>query len=592
LHRTSATEARNQCTPIVAQVTEARRYLEPLVGVGLSHGIELIILTDPINARNRVPAQSTSVRAGTVGCYASGTFDGDPDCGGLPADGALRLADWQCQIQISGDFRTAYDAASQRSALAHELFHCYQRERSGETVPTFNRTTPWLIEGSAAWIGETYARGSSISVGWWRAAVTASGVPQDACTGGAGGPPHGCVFGRPAGYSAHAFFFALAEAHGGDAAVVSSVLAAVNAGGDDAAAMAGLAGPTDPVWLHWAAFARNWRAAGPSWELRAPGNNADARPSWERALTLLSGPQVSLTAGLSENKIADVSWSSIRSGEQNMVVDLNGFTVARWMDGSGDPVGSEITTSGARSRLAFCITNRCTSGVDRPPRGAQKIVIAVAGTGAAPSTATVSLECPAPNASGVSRISGLGASPTPTKCCLVGDWQMSQAPIYANFNSISGGGGAILTIEPDGHLVQDYGPMTEWIVEDAARPELGRFHMKLDGQLVADIDLDKLVNQRRVRSLATEAGGVLVTASVEIPGSSERLDFGTQPFSEWFSLVVAIAGEPPEESTVDLTCSATTLRLTDSVSGITHEFTRLSEPVCGGSSCDVRRGDA
>lgn len=100
-----------------------------------------------------------------------------------------------------------------------------------------------------------------------------------------------------------------------------------------------------------------------------------------------------------------------------------------------------------------------------------------------------------------------------------------------------------------------------------------------------------LVNQRRLRASALNYSGVTVTASVDDPLGG-TLDFGTASFGEWFSLVVAIAGPIPEENAVELQCSATELRLTDSTRGITHVFTKLSEPVCGGTSCEARRGEA
>lgn len=166
-------EQRERCDPILALLRPARAFVDGLLGSSYARGIELIVLDDPINERANVAAQTTSVRAGTVACYRPGQFGDDPDCGGLPVEGALARGAWTCQMQVSGEFLTR-DRRVQRSTLAHEYFHCRQRDRSPESVATFTPSRRWLVEGSAAWIGEQYAGGSPISGRWWNQAVHAS----------------------------------------------------------------------------------------------------------------------------------------------------------------------------------------------------------------------------------------------------------------------------------------------------------------------------------------------------------------------------------------------------------------------------------
>jgi len=585
----SQTAQTDACNAIMGAFIPARRSVDDLVGHPLGRGIEIVLLTNRIRPSGNVPAQSTAVRPGTVACYPDGTFENDdPSCGGLPPVGAQRDADWACQIQIGGDFR-GLEAPVRRTSLAHEYFHCHQRAVSASSVGSFFRRTPWLIEGSAAWVGERYANGSSISRGWWAQAVkgTATNLyAEDACPIlTTGGPPNGCIFGRPKGYSAIAFWFALAGTRGEHQAA-SAALDAVTIGAVGPAAMDGVAGPTDPVWPTWAGFARRWRDGGSSWDLRAPGNDQGRRQEWSRELTLTSGPQVEVTATFTENKIVDVSWQAVRQGEQNMAVELDGVTVLRWLREGGQPVGSEVTTSGSPERLEVCI-HACRPGAPRPPDGATRLVVAIAGTGSTSSRVRVAVACPSPISSPATPTSTFATSAPISRCCLVGDWVMSQAPTYARFRTINGGVGQTMTIEPDGRLVADYDPMVPWEVEDTSDASGGTVVMKLNGQATATIDLERLVTSRRLRKVATDFSGVTVSASVRFPGEGE-LDFGTQPFSEWFGIVVAIAGEPPPETGVGLECSATTLTLTDSASGISHEFTRVSEPVCSARSCSTR----
>lgn len=64
------------------------------------------------------------------------------------------------------------DAASRRSTLAHELWHCFQWDVLGHS---FGRTPNWIAEGQAEWVGETIAGGTTSSAGRWRVWLTRPG---------------------------------------------------------------------------------------------------------------------------------------------------------------------------------------------------------------------------------------------------------------------------------------------------------------------------------------------------------------------------------------------------------------------------------
>lgn len=588
-----AREQHDRCDAVVGEIRQARSGVEGLVGEPLEKTIELLLLESAIDPEHHdVPAQSTAVRTGTLACYRTPGAESER-CTGLPVEAPMNATTWSCQVQISGDIERVGPLV-RSSVIAHELFHCDQRSWSPLTATQFNGGyPPWLVEGSASWAGEKIAGGSPESQNWWARELqgTLRSGGADSCPGADPNPPLACVYGLSRGYSAHSFFFALAGAHG-DGTVASALRQAfTNASTNDAAEMGYLTTASDPVWIHWAAYARRWSAGGPNWDLRAPGITNAERQQWRRALALGgSRSSLALTAAPTQNRIADITWSEVTTGEQNMTINLNGNAVMRWVDGDDHPVGSEVSTNATTTRLAVCITRRCRAGATRPPDGANRLVVAVAGGPDASSTANVALECPAPIASFGSPVDRL-SDPTPvSRCCLVGEWRLVQAPQWSRLSTLAGGTGITIRIDPDGRMVEDFSPMQTWDVKFVDRPDSGTYHMRFDGQVTGTIDLERLVSARRLKNVGVDFSGVTVTASVELAGGV--LELGTQPFSEWNSAVVAIAGEPPPDFAVDLTCTAETLQLTETTSSIHYEFQRIGDPVCSGSSCAARGGSA
>jgi hypothetical protein len=75
--------------------------------------------------------------------------------------------DWAACLVVLTD-PTGLDAASLRSTLAHEVYHCFQYELLGADY-----TRPdWLIEGSAEWVGEALVGGSSSGAESWQEYLT------------------------------------------------------------------------------------------------------------------------------------------------------------------------------------------------------------------------------------------------------------------------------------------------------------------------------------------------------------------------------------------------------------------------------------
>lgn len=76
----------------------------------------------------------------------------------------------ECEFRVNPSmFQKGYGNVEFRASMAHEMFHCFQAARmSGATQWTSTlKSRPWLIEGSAEWVGETIAGPSMIGLIPW-----------------------------------------------------------------------------------------------------------------------------------------------------------------------------------------------------------------------------------------------------------------------------------------------------------------------------------------------------------------------------------------------------------------------------------------
>ncbi|WP_052050848.1 VWD domain-containing protein [Leptolyngbya sp. KIOST-1] len=89
---------------------------------------------------------------------------------GIPATG-----EWQACLIVVADAWTSLLEPAKRSNIAHEVYHCYQREKAGALSPM----PPWVLEGSASWAGEIYAGGSALGEPRWRRYLTTYSQIED-----------------------------------------------------------------------------------------------------------------------------------------------------------------------------------------------------------------------------------------------------------------------------------------------------------------------------------------------------------------------------------------------------------------------------
>lgn len=143
-------------------VAEAKTYLEAQTG----HRF-----TKPIIATREPYYQGLYIRDDGYHLATSRAAARDPDHPGrwidlniLEGRAGRELPEaWEACLVVFSDTWSGQNATAQRSTVAHELFHCYQREKWGSSY----RAPLWVLEGSAVWAGETYTGGSSRSETTW-----------------------------------------------------------------------------------------------------------------------------------------------------------------------------------------------------------------------------------------------------------------------------------------------------------------------------------------------------------------------------------------------------------------------------------------
>jgi hypothetical protein len=159
------------------RVAAARSYLESQIGYRFTHPI--VITQDELY-------QSTYIRSDAFGEHNLATSRAavrDPEAPGQWID--IRLLEGRTGIASTGAYEvcliviadawTGLSETAKLSNIAHEVYHCYQREKVGGVTPL----PPWVLEGSASWAGETYAGGSSLGESRWRRYLTAYSQIED-----------------------------------------------------------------------------------------------------------------------------------------------------------------------------------------------------------------------------------------------------------------------------------------------------------------------------------------------------------------------------------------------------------------------------
>lgn len=137
-----------------ADVARLQSTAEEMVGVlGAAFGHRL---ATSVTVRS-VDAMIGDGRASTDTTRRLLNYDGDDDL----------LLGATCLIQVGPRFAAA-DDSTLRSAMAHEVFHCFQDEVFGDS----SLTPGWFHEGVAAWVGLTYGADVPSFADWWNTYLT------------------------------------------------------------------------------------------------------------------------------------------------------------------------------------------------------------------------------------------------------------------------------------------------------------------------------------------------------------------------------------------------------------------------------------
>lgn len=104
--------------------------------------------------------------------------------GAFNADGGTSGTAKTCVINVYPKVYTLSDLSKKRTTAAHEVWHCFQAELLGLDAYYSPKTPPWLIEGSATWVGGSIAEdwtGPGYSdfalTGWWKNYLNSPGRP-------------------------------------------------------------------------------------------------------------------------------------------------------------------------------------------------------------------------------------------------------------------------------------------------------------------------------------------------------------------------------------------------------------------------------
>jgi hypothetical protein len=207
-----------------------------------------------------------------LGPLASPTF---VVLGGLQVNGSLAEAEpidcdkaevgpeASCVIHI-GRIGGGAGGPELRATMTHEVFHCFQAQLMGSVGAWVNlKAAPWMMEGSAEWVGEEAAPGSTVSAKWWPDYLT---------------KPGRSLFERS--YDAIGFYAHLQESYIDPWSRFQSTFTASS----NAAAYARATAPAAGAFLDsWAAGYARRPTWGSGWDTTGPNITAD-RPAVERLL--------------------------------------------------------------------------------------------------------------------------------------------------------------------------------------------------------------------------------------------------------------------------------------------------------------------
>ena len=220
-----------------------------------------------------------------------------------------------------------------RGILAHEAFHCLAKDAVG--IDPYILLPAWLVEGQAAWVGETIAGGTGLASTHWQAYLLDQ-YP---------------LYGRS--YDAIGFYAHL-ENRGAD--VWELLLPMLEAGGGGAMGL--VLGRAGSGWIaSWPTGLSRRADWGGDWDTDGPGITGDARAFGD--LSVGTEGVESATVPLVDQAIWNVS---IDEGVDLLRVGAVGFGELRWQDGTEERFDGSLSS-------VYCLAEECTCEDGEPVGG-------------------------------------------------------------------------------------------------------------------------------------------------------------------------------------------------------------------------------
>lgn len=253
------------------------------------------------------------------------------------------LSPGTCEIVLE-DVREARNAAAKRSAIAHELFHCWSATFLG--VGDHAATEPWVQEGIASWVGETYAPGSAYASAWWGFYFEVNATEG-----------RWSLFNSA--YSAIGFWSAVDQLGGDLFGRIPAILES-SAGGGDIDTYEDVMGPLSPEAQAAIASTAAMRDWGPAWRLQALGVGGVGRQPAPRPIAIGGRDEWAAGIGTQVNRSRsaqlDEGWAIVR-------IEITGAGRVRWESGQ-----TFAATGGGSAGGAYCVGGPCVcESTGEPP---------------------------------------------------------------------------------------------------------------------------------------------------------------------------------------------------------------------------------
>ncbi|MFZ4515809.1 MAG: hypothetical protein ACOYN3_05805 [Acidimicrobiia bacterium] len=455
-------------------------------------------------------------------------------CVRVPSTRSCALADavvWdgKCDINV---YPNQFPAPSGPSiTLAHEIFHCYQQQWNGGVL---SETRNWVQEGGAEWVGMTI----NAEAGGPEDTTVRSNFTWYYAT------PTRPLFSRT--YDAVGFF-ALAQQSGVD---VMARMRAVVVAGSNRASFDALGLPLGEGFSSdWATTQRSESSWGTRWALRGLGVPTITRTLAVSYRAIGNGASAAL---------ASVPYATAQ-GAYNLRADLTRITSAPPSAGYLHVSTQERTLAAVRDQI-WCTSDdlsrcRCPEGTRQagrefPPMTPGETVVAL---GAGTAAGSMQIQ-------GVSLEDECGRAGR----CPIGSFQLTSNPTGRPFTVTSGGIGQIITVAPDGQLVQSFDQFETMVGTNRG----ASFTISARGRITATIVIPAGVqNPTGMRIQNPDGSGLTGSGEFVFPDGT-RVEITGADFQAFLS------GLTSPENTATLNCeNADTLTAT--AGGIVETYRRI-----------------